>query len=288
MKRKRILALLLSLILLFSVFASSCAEEPAPSADESNDEPTEENGVPNVSAPLTDESAPALGGKSDDGSEEEYIVIFHKSECASVSYKLVGEEEWKIIRREEDLAECSSIQYELIPWDDRYASIIEPGGSIYVDDGPHYHSSIGVSPTVYSYLESWSSPTEKKKFVIFMYSPQIEELWPSMEEYHNHHFPGIQVIENTWYGIWEGTAEEFKKITAALMDKNDYIYGTDVCFPEDIEYLFGVTIEQAQILVRKGHLSRSLRNNEKESPLYGLSSAEIAAYIAAHPELLEE
>ncbi|MBR6726811.1 MAG: hypothetical protein IKM08_01335, partial [Clostridia bacterium] len=145
--RYRFWSLILCIALLV-LMQSSCAgsSEPAPPTEAPTDAPTEESGAPNVSAPLTDESAPALGGKSDDGNEEEYIVIFHKSECASVSYKLVGEEEWKIIRREEDLTECSSIQYELIPWDDRYASIIEPGGSIYVDDGPHYHSSIGVSP----------------------------------------------------------------------------------------------------------------------------------------------
>ena len=178
---------------------------------------------------------------------------------------------------------------EYLLWDGVYKEIVEPGGSILVYDDPIYRSAIDVSPKVYNYLEGWPSPGEKKQFLILMFTHLHVDLFPSLEAYYNHFFPGIKAIEDTPYGVWEGTAEEFKKIATAIQEDNDfYLFTTAVCFPEDIEYLFGVTIEQAQILARKKHLDVFLRNNMKESPLYGLTPAEIAVYLAAHPELLEK
>ena len=56
---------------------------------------------------------------------------------------------------------------------------------------------------------------------------------------------------------------------------------------EEFGNTFGVTVEQAQGLIVKGYLDPWCCAIEG-SPLYGLTSDQIAAYIAAHPELLEE
>ena len=67
----------------------------------------------------------------------------------------------------------------------------------------------------------------------------------------------------------------------------------DVAVLLSIANLFGVTVEQGEILAEKGILSALYIADQTDchgdpNPLYGLTPTEIAAYLAEHPELLEE
>ena len=95
------------------------------------------------------------------------------------------------------------------------------------------------------------------------------------------------MIDGSRYGIWEVTTEELKSIAKALYEENLYWFGCYVCSVEEFYYIFGVTVEQAQVLIASGHLDLWCTAT-MDSPLFGLTPAEIAAYIAAHPEILEE
>ena len=81
--------------------------------------------------------------------------------------------------------------------------------------------------------------------------------------------------------LWTGTAAELLEIA-----------GEDhrimVCFPEDFIDIFGMTVEQAQKMIELGELNMWGSPNTSSSPLYRKHPLWIAAYLADHPELLEE
>ena len=113
-----------------------------------------------------------------------------------------------------------------------------------------------------------------------------------------------ELIGNTGHILWkESDAEQIDKLNR-LIDKSVPVTGADdpdaiydcgwveegilVCFPEEIEVLYGFTFEQADILCERGYIDEWCTATVEDSPLYGMTPAEIAAYLADHPELFEE
>ena len=279
MKHKRILALLLSLILLFSVFASSCAEEPAPSADD----------------PAAGEADPPNGGQpADDGGEEqpeEEQYVYYHYQYVDVLVPYVKPEfdgfpyyEW---RNDVYMVESDAMQtncyIEKKPWSEDMLPY--KAGAIIQRSAARYYSYTTVYETVYDWLESEDGGT--RQFLIRpnklcqgnrdQYDSQEAYLSAWCEDY----LPDGTVVDGLGFALWEGTADELVEIAECRCNR------IIVCFPEDFEAIYGMTAEQAGILVEFGILG-DWSSPKINSPLYGLSPAEIAAYIAAHPEILEE
>jgi hypothetical protein len=100
------------------------------------------------------------------------------------------------------------------------------------------------------------------------------------------YFPDMIPIGDTQYYLWEGTAEDFKAVSQKIMN-NEQSWKFMACLYEDFFNIYGITVEQALALIQNGHFDNMCRPKSK-SPLYRLTPTEIAAYLAEHPELLEE
>ena len=298
MKHKRILALMLSLILIFSVFGFSCAEEPAPPAHD----------------PAAGEADPPDGGQpADDGGEEAWpdgsgVAWYYNLAAEQKPYITQSVSDWITVcwgdKSDYDhntinirdrywsedsapptvkrLAEWSYVALYLPEnYVEIYASDLvlplEPYSS-YTFNLPAYWSKTTVHKAVYDFLESGNTEerTYLLRFADAMYAEQDE-----IATLYRDALPDAEAVDGIGYVRWTGTAEELLRIADAV---DSWIW---VCFEEDLADVCGLTVEQAQALVANGHVT-SWCHAFEESPLYGLTPDEIAAYLAEHPEILEE
>lgn len=280
MKHKRILALLLSLILIISVFGSSCAEEPAPPADDP---------VSGDVDPLNG-GQPADDGGEDQSEEEKYVYYHYKYVDTLISYVKAFEDvipslyyDW---RNDISYAVPEGWPPDCIvekkPWSEDMLPL--KAGDIVYEYVERYYSYTTVYETVYNWLESEDGGT--RQFLIRpsreqqddrnQYESQGAYLTAWCEEY----LPDGTVADGLGFVLWEGSADELVEIAE---DDNRII----VCFPEDFEAIYGMSAEQAEILVARGILG-DWSSPVVRSPLYQLTPTEIAAYLAEHLELLEE
>ena len=82
-----------------------------------------------------------------------------------------------------------------------------------------------------------------------------------------------EVLEKIGFIAWEGTAAEL----LAIADEDHQIW---VCFPENFEEIFGMTVEQARNLIDEGQVNRWCCPVQ-DSVLYGRSPSDIQAIIEA-------
>ena len=258
-------------IALLVLMQSSCAgsSEPAVRPDTPSDEQES-------TAPPTEEGMPF-----------NYVIYVYRSVRVKSHYaRRIDKNLWRkeelLIDRETLDITPSNTKIELKPWDESYYPI-EPGEKI-ITETEVLVSRLNVSPSVYDFLESWE--VSKKQFLICRYSKaaNIESFSQKCEQY----FKGSVALEGTEYYLWEGTAEELKSIAKELYEDDSKEFNCLICFPDDFVNLYGVTIEQAQFLIASGDLNGQCLPYIKNSPLYGMTPTEIAAYLADHPELLEE
>ena len=285
MKHKRILALLLSLILIFSVFGASCAKEPAPSADESNDEPTEENGVP------SEPKAPT-------------VTYRYKYVGELVPYEQVGMENWWHLTDKyfQMTAPTVSVSQKTEEWSEDLLPEIKPNSTVEIIKSVPY-TYIHVSSAVFEFLES--GDRSPKNFVLLSVDVRtdVERIYlndidiKSRDElliwWCGAHLIDGEIIGKTGHVSFNARARDLDQINQlkAYSIKNGYycpIGEILVCFADEFVGLYGVTFEEADILIEKGHLDMWCMPTVENSPLYGLCPELIAAYLIEHPEILEE
>lgn len=272
----------LCFILLFSAFGSSCAEEPPANEDYSN-------------ATVT-------------------YQYEYKDEL--VTHERVGADHWWDFERvysKVGIVGGYKVGKETKPWTPDMLPDIEPNSTVKITKTNTY-SRIKASPAVSDFLERGDQ--SKKDFVLLFVGAKIryfdgyhqvmtdEKRNEWLEQSCALFYVDGETIGNTGHILWrERDADQIialnkwlDAISAAGPQNRPYVtYGWDfstegvlVCFLEEVEALYGVTFEQADILYEKGYLDAWCTATIENSPLYGLSPAEIAAYIAAHPEILEE
>ena len=278
-------AIILVLLLVFLTFIS-CTVAPASNL------PSDQSGENKGNIP--EESEGTEEGDSNDNTPQ-YVKYVLRTVLQEVAY--VQRSDANLWRRDPLAGDRDQIPEEpypksqtvLVPWDPSYSNAVEPGGTIF-EEGVYEISDVEVSAAVYDFLEGWD--ISKRQFLILideeMYSYMESETYGSFFEYCNAYFPGIQCVDELEYALWEGTAEDLRKIAKDLYKDNPYYFNCLICFPEDFYNLYGMTFEQARILVRKGELNEQCLPRISTSPLYGMTPTEIAAYLADHPELLEE
>ena len=205
---------------------------------------------------------------------------------------------------------------EIKPWAPDMLPHIEPNSTVEITVTIS-ESFIQASSAVSNFLESGDKKTEKDFVILFIdakagYLSKFEYGMTTEEErkewlYRWCGYLGVDgdVIGNTGHILWENkTAEDLNTLnkwvkSLGVVDRphtfpSVQMYeegGVLVCFLEEVEALYGVTFEQADILYEKGYLDGWCTASYplcEDSPLYGLNPAEIAAYIAEHPEILEE
>ena len=156
--------------------------------------------------------------------------------------------------------------------------------------GTVYISDIAFHETVYDFVEENS--TEEKDFLIrFAKGHQLEREKGTFDSpaardeavlaWCRGFLSDVETVENVGFVRWTGTREELLSMATVSGHK------LWVCFPEDFEDIFGVCVEQAQILIENGYFNM-WSSPVEGSAMYDLSGPEIQAYLTAHPELLEE
>ncbi len=297
MKHKRILSLLLSLILIFSVLCSSCAEEPVPPADAEEPASTADGGEgeagedaaktwPDGSGViwyynLVSEQKPYIAQSVSD-----WITVC-QGEKGDYAHYAVGIQDryWSEDSAPPTVKTLAEWSYVALYLPENYVEIYAPDlvlplepYSSYTFNLPAYWSKTTVHKAVYDFLESGNTEerTYLLRFADAMYAEQDE-----IATLYRDALPDAEAVDGIGYVRWTGTAEELLRIADAV---DSWIW---VCFEEDLADVCGFTVEQAQALVANGHVT-SWCHAFEESPLYGLTPAEIAAYLAEHPEILEE
>ena len=194
----------------------------------------------------------------------------------------------------EELCDCSYV-YAYIP--ENYAELWRPDLVLPLDpystvvfNGTIFWSNVNLHHTVYDFVES-NDTSERSFLLLFSEEPQrclengdvdtYVDCDTAVSTWCRDFLPDAEPVEGTNFVLWTGTVEEMLSIVA------DYGKQIWVCFPEDFVDIYGFTIKQAQVLISKGYLDMWCYATSI-SPLYGLTPTEIAAYIAEHPEILEE
>ena len=278
--KRRYFSLLLCIVLIFSVLSSSCAEESALPVDD----PQTGGDISSI-----DNSPPENGGEGISDEDLLYVIYHYEYIDTLVSY--VGPEdsqyrphyEW---RNDEHIPEAEMTPFKCIierkPWSEDMLPF-KPGG-IFNGHYERYYSYTTVYTTVYDWLESeetgarqfWIRPNKYYQEDRKNYDSQEAYLAAWCEEY----LPDGTVVDGLGFVLWEGTAAE-------LVDIAEYDNRIIVCFPEDFDAIYGMTVEQAEILIERGILG-DWSSPVPGSALYSLAPTKIAAYLAEHPELLEE
>ena len=265
---KTILLLLLSFTLLFSVFGSSCTSGTSPTTD---DPDSDISSVPD---------------------EPKSVTVFYCYNYVNAPYvRGYSDDWWSCVRESLDMDPIGG-RYEFIPWSEELG--VAPGGTITLtEDRPVSH--VYVSEEVYAFFESGS--TAKRAFLIQNYNKDdcvdITARDAAYAEWCETDFVGGNVSEKTGHIVWTGHAATLLEIAQNLKTPPKPPYQPSaipvlICFPSEFNDIYGVSMEDARKLIDKGILDGWSTPTDENSPLYALNPAEIAAYIAAHPELLEE
>ena len=284
---KRILLIVLCLSMLILSACSALANEPPAK------EPTE----------------------PEDHSVAKVTYIYeYKSEL--VAYERVEKDHWwnfKEIYLDASETDGFHTKIEEKPWSPDMLPDIEPNSTVEIIETVTY-SRIKASPAVSDFLDSGDE--SKKDFVLLFIGAKIryfdgyhsvmtgERRNEWLEQSCALFYVDGDVIGNTGHILWrERDADQIIALNKWLdavstinpSDRPYATYGWDfstegilVCFPEEIEALYGFTLEQADILCERGYIDEWCTATVENSPLYGMTPTEIAAYLAAHPELLEE
>lgn len=310
--KRRYFSLLLCIVLIFSVLSSSCAEEPnpVPLPDSGENAPPEDlDPVPpnNGESDLSQEW-PAMSGVT-----WRYNVMWEEktyvNESLSIwSFKILrigGDKDemglnqvslkdvyWSADAMPPDKKTLINYTSEALYMPENYAELWECDSALPAEPystvtfrGILYRSSTDVSRSVYDFLESGEDG--ERTFLIRFAEGYLSHFDTAVERdasvsaWCEMFLPEAEIVEGVGFVRWTGVAEELLTIAA---DSGSQIW---VCFEENFAETYGFTIEQAQALIEKGHLGLWCDAFEN-SPLYGLTPTEIAAYLAEHPELLEE
>jgi hypothetical protein len=262
-KRRREIALFCA-IMAFLTFFSSCAKEPV--------------------LPPIEEQPPT---------DPKPVVVYYQYKYVKAPYVRGYPDEWLTFFHETFVTESPAGRYEQIPWSEELG--VEPGDRIVrIEERPSSH--IHVSEEVYAFFESGS--TAKRAFLIQHYDKSsmyelsaISARDERYAEWCETTFKGGYVSEKTGHIVWTGHAATLLEIAQGLKIEGALPYVPRpirilICFPSEFNEIYGITMEQARILTGKG-LMDGWSGHTEESPLYGLSHAQIAAYLAEHPEILE-
>lgn len=286
MKFKKFLALLLCLVLVFSVTFSSCREDPE--LPETPETPEEQK--------PSDESQE---DEKNDMESQRDPSVWWKLETLSVPMRYVRENyaDWK------DAVLWVGDRFGITEWGSDWSNnymnppdemdlkylqdkvfYVNPNDTVILLE-PRFVSSITTSAAVYEFLES--RDTSKRQFLIQLaenlkddFRSNRAERDATLTQLSAQYMSQTQVIADIGFVFFEGTGTELLELL------EDYEKNAFVMLHEEFDDVFGVTIEQAQLLISNGTLDLWC-NPLASSPLYGLTPTEIAAYLAAHPEILE-
>lgn len=279
MKKHSFLTAFLGLVLIFSMLLGSCAKGPEPPVV-----PPEAAEDPEAGDPPEAEDTVTEALKRNN-----LIAYVYRQNRIKIGYVLTSATD--LWRNADFDKESLGVSYNPNRTDYREWKEsdypLEPGDKVVIEE-TIYYSSVNVSPQVYDFIESWD--VSKKQFLICNYEDMTtisEESKRLFEEKCKTYFPGAVAIEGTNYFLWENTADALVRIAELELRRVDVEeFQCLICFPEEFYNLYGVTVEQAQTLIKNGHLNMQCKA-PIGSPLYGLTPAEIAAYLAEHLEILE-
>ena len=265
-KRKNVLTALLCGILLFLMLLPSCTERVT-------EEPFPEPSV------------------SEDASTVTYKYVM---EPELISYEQVWEARWwNRSSYYDNVVYGTDFSYyveEQVPWTANMPWGIKPN-SMVIEITKRPYSCIHASLDASRFLSEKN--TTRKEFILvsvvtawYGYD-SIEERNEQLRQWCVENSIDGEIIGNTGHIWWNGNAKELDEINAKL-NENGYFNVALVCLVNEFEELYGVTADQAEILIEKGFLDMWCLPTIEDSPLYKMFPTEIAAYLAEHPELLEE
>ncbi|MBQ8342282.1 MAG: hypothetical protein IJY22_07920 [Clostridia bacterium] len=265
---------ILFLLLVLSAFCSSCTEELIPPENNilmegKDDLLLSDNESESQAETPAEQSAPT-------------VTFRYEHVSTLVSYVKASYYAWRNDIKWATTGERFTM-IETVPWSADMDPPRQPNEQVIIQI-PDYYAYTAVYASVYDWLES--EERGSKQFLIrpgigyqgdcVQYNNQEEFLVAWCAEY----LPNGTVLEGLGYIQWEGTEEELLAIAS-------YDNRIVVCFPDDFENIHGMSMEQARKLVVCGELG-DWSSPTENSPLENLSPKEIAAYLADHPELLEE
>ena len=229
--------------------------------------------------------------------EESPIVTYkYKSELELVSYEQVWERHWWETEFIYGFGSYEERGYTVKqePWTSDMLPDIEPNSTVIVITKEPY-SCIHASLNVCRFLAEKN--TVKRDFLLLPVNTvfrkcenddiEFGERAKHLAEWISSYLPEGEIVGKTGHILWRGNAREMDALNARI---GEFGRGNEVlvCFPDEFVEIYGVTFEQADILIEKGYLSIQCTPTIEDSPLYGMTPTEIAVYLAAHPELLEE
>ena len=220
------------------------------------------------------------------------VTYIYRTEPELVPYEQVYESRWWNRRG----AYYENIGYEKlyckvgeVPWTSDMPSYIKPNSTVIEIKKQPYsciHASLGVS----RFLSEKS--VIKKDFLLVSVLTgweeydSIEERNERLKQWNVENLIEGEIVGKTGHLLWRGNAKGLDEINK-ILNLNGEINVALVCFADEFVDLYGVTFEQANILIEKGHLDMWCLPTVESSPLYDMHPLEIAAYLAEHPESLE-